>query len=124
MTEAKTQQAVRIAVSEQGGRVWRNNVGACKDVNGRLIRYGLANDSSQLNARIKSSDLIGIKPVVITEDMVGQVIGQFISYEIKAPGWKFTGNDREVAQAAWITLINSFGGDAGFITDVGQLNKR
>lgn len=34
-------------------------------------------------------DIIGCRPVVITEDMVGKTFGQFVAIETKAPGRKY-----------------------------------
>jgi len=114
-SEAGIQSACRLAVSQAGGRIWRNNLGAYKDERGNFIRYGLANDSPQLNAVIKSSDLIGLRPVRITPDMVGTVIGQFVAIECKAPDWKYRPSDaRAVAQLKFITLIKALGGHAEF----------
>lgn len=120
-SETKVQESVRLEATKKGCRLYRNNVGACKDDTGRVIRYGLVNDSAALNKRIKSSDLIGIRPVVITHDMVGHTIGQFIAREIKKPGWHYTGTDREKAQLAFIELVISMGGDAAFANDVGTI---
>lgn len=116
-SEAAVQTEIMVRASELGMRLWRNNVGACVDANGNHLRYGLANSSKQMNASLKSSDLIGIKPVLITEDMVGTVIGQFCSVEVKREGWKRSmKNTRENAQAKWIALITSLGGSAKFST--------
>lgn len=120
-SEAAAQAAVRMEASEKGMRVFRNNVGGCVDQRGRHIRYGLANDSKQLNKRIKSADLIGIRPVLIGPEHVGSVIGQFVSREIKRPGWHYTGTERERAQLAWAELILGLGGDAGFADGPGTL---
>jgi hypothetical protein len=98
--------------------MWRNQSGACYDETGRLIRYGLANDSAQLNKRIKSSDLIGITPVVITQQMVGQTMGVFTAVEVKHPGWTRPTNDRERAQEAFIRLVTEKGGLGGFAASV------
>lgn len=119
--EDAVQVAVRFEAARKGLLVWRNNVGALKDATGRVVRYGLANDSTAVNKKIKSGDLIGVRPVTITPAHVGQVIGQFVSRECKAHGWFYTGADREPAQLAWANLVLSVGGDAAFTTGEGTL---
>ena len=57
---------IRLALSERGIISWRNNTGALKDKDGRLIRYGLCPGSS---------DIIGIMPD-----------GRFLAIEVKKPG--------------------------------------
>jgi ribulose 1,5-bisphosphate synthetase/thiazole synthase len=108
--EAEVQAAVRLAAAKAGVLMWRNNVGCAQDATGRVIRYGLANDSAQLNAVLKSADLVGIRPVVITEDMVGSVIGQFVSREVKGKGTSV-----HPAQVEWMRVINACGGDAKIV---------
>ncbi len=120
-SEAWAQSVVRLEASEKGVKLFRNNVGALKDEKGRLVRYGLGNDSAALNEVMKSADLVGIRPVVILPQHVGHTFGQFVSREIKAPGWQYTGAGREPAQLAWANLINSCGGDAAFATGRGSL---
>ena len=101
-TEAQAQQAIRLAAPAHGVTLWRNNSGATQDETGRQIRFGLGNDSAKVNREKKSSDLIGIETVVITPDMVGQTVGIFVSYEVKRPGWVYTGTEREQAQKSLI----------------------
>ena len=120
-SEAAVQQAIRLEASRLGMRLFRNNLGACKDETGRVIRYGLSNDSAAMNRVVKSHDLIGIRPVLIAPEHVGTTIGQFVSREVKKPGWRYTGTDREVAQLAWAQLIVSLGGDAMFANGEGTL---
>lgn len=120
-SEAAVSNAVRLEASRKGVRSWRNNVGACEDKRGRLIRYGLANDSAAMNKALKSSDLIGIRPLLITPDMVGCTIGQFVAREVKRADWKFTGTERENAQLRFLELVVSLGGDACFCNDVGSI---
>lgn len=109
-SEAGAQQAVRLEAAEKGILLWRNNSGALQDVEGRWVRYGLCNDSKQLNERYKSADLIGIRPG-----------GQFVAREVKAPGWRYTGSEREQAQQRWLDMVNAAGGDGKFATGKGTL---
>lgn len=102
-------------------RLWRNNVGGTYTEEGSFLRYGLANDSKQMNDAIKSHDLIGIRPVLIEQHHVGKIIGQFVSREVKAAGWKYRGTKREEAQLRWAELIASLGGDACFANGEGTL---
>lgn len=120
-SEAEAQQQIRMEAPKRGIRLWRNNNGATKDETGRSIRYGLANDSAPMNRKIKSSDLIGITPVVILPNHIGMTFGVFTSIEVKRAGWKFTGSDREIAQRKWIELIISLGGYGKFATGAGDL---
>lgn len=120
-SEAYAQSQVRLEAAQKGLVLWRNNVGALLDETGRPVRYGLANDSKEVNAVIKSSDLIGIRPVRIEPRHVGLILGQFVGREVKAPGWQYTGTEREVAQLTFAKKVLAMGGDAGFTTGPGSL---
>lgn len=122
MSESHVQAIVRVFVARLGWMLFRNNRGAFKDKVGRWVRYGLANDSKKFGDEIKSSDLVGWRTVVITPDMVGKSIAQFVSLEIKDEDWAGEPRDeREVAQKKWIDLVNTYGGYAAFISDPNQL---
>ncbi len=123
MDEASLQNHIRLAISQQAqGVVWRNNVGACKDQSGRMIRYGLCNDSKQLNEEIKSSDLIGITPIVIMPHHVGRRIGVFTAIEVKDPQLKLSYVDKRVkAQQKYIDIVRNLGGFAGFAQSVDDI---
>lgn len=88
--EDVVQQKVRLAVAAAGVDLWRNNVGLAlhTDQYGqtRAVRYGLLNDSEEINERFKSSDLIGIRPMLVTQEWVGQVVGVFSAIETKKTG--------------------------------------
>lgn len=120
-SEAGVQSAIRLEAAQKGVLMFRNNVGAYEDNTGRWIRYGLANESAQMNGKIKSGDLIGVRPVLITNDHVGSLIGQFVSREIKRPDWNYLGTPAERAQLRWIEVISAAGGDACFTNSVGSL---
>jgi hypothetical protein len=75
--ELAVQNHIRLAVGRGPVRLWRNNTGALKDANGRLVRYGLCTGSS---------DLIGFTTRTITPDMVGQQVAVFTAIEVKDRG--------------------------------------
>lgn len=121
-SESHVQSAVRLEASQKGLLCMRNNVGALLDDRGVPVRYGLMNESKAMNEQIKSSDLIMIRPVVVTPAHVGHTIGQFVAREVKHGAWK-PGEDkrREAAQERFIRLVLSYGGDAAFAAGVGSL---
>lgn len=120
--ESAAQRQVRLEAARASWLLYRNNVGAtpteCEHCRAKTppVRYGLANESSALNKRFKSGDLIGLAPYVVKSSDVGRTLGLFVSIEVKRPGWSFTGKGREAGQAAWASLINSRGGVAFFST--------
>lgn len=121
--EDVVQQKVRLAVAAAGVDLWRNNVGLAlhTDQYGqtRAVRYGLLNDSEEINDRFKSSDLIGIRPMLVTQEWVGSVVGVFSAIETKKTGWKLTpGDKRGQAQKRFIEIVQRAGGFAGFATSV------
>lgn len=117
--EAAIQQSRRLVAARRGYRLWRNNVGACESTDGRVIRYGLANESEKINRVFKSSDLIGITPVMCT---CGRgPWGVLTAEECKRPGWHLTpGDKRGQAQAAFGRFVVSMGGIFRFVTDPEQ----
>jgi hypothetical protein len=120
-SEAAVQSKVRLEAAHKGLKLWRNNVGALLDSRGVPVRYGLANDSPLLNKTIKSGDLIGWRPVVVTPAHVGSMIAQFVSRECKRPDWKYSGDDHEKAQLRWAEAVTADGGDAAFCNGEGTL---
>lgn len=114
--EAIQQSKLRLTIAREGHKAWRNNVGGGVLEDGSFVRWGLANDSKKLNDAIKSGDLIGARRLLITPQMVGCVVAQFASWEVKKEGWRYTGTPREVAQLHWIEVVNGMGGYAKFST--------
>ena len=124
-SEAVVQQKTRLEFAKIGV-MWRNNVGACEDATGRLIRYGLGNDSAQLNREIKSSDLIGITPVTAYVASLARwtTLGVFTALEVKASDWRFTpGDERAIAQAKFHDIVKAAGGYAGFVVDPTNIDQ-
>jgi len=120
-SEGAVQNLVRLEGTRKGCRLWRNNVGAVETDDGRFIRYGICNDSKRMNQSIKSSDLIGIRPVVIESHHLGRTLGQFIAREVKHSSWQYRGTERELAQLKFIELVTALGGDACFANGEGTI---
>jgi hypothetical protein len=104
MSEQAIQQAIRLKLSRGSTRLWRNNTGALRDERGQLVRYGLCQGSA---------DLIGIRTVTITPDMVGQQVGVFAALEVKAPKGRTTPE-----QDAFLAMVRQRGGIAGVVRSV------
>jgi hypothetical protein len=99
MSEAAIQQDIRLALGQCPGiKTFRNNCGAIKDRNNRLVRYGLV---------VGSGDLIGWQSVVITEAMVGQRFARFLSVEVKTPTGRLSPE-----QETWRQAVLKAGGIA------------
>ena len=108
-TETDVQNLTRQAVQGAGGVAWRNNRGVAFREDGTPVRFGLANDSPNLDAVFKTGDLVGISPY-----------GVFCMWECKPPGWIYKNTAREKAQRAAIKFVRNMGGRAGFITQPQQ----
>lgn len=129
-SEAATQAQLRVMAPKLGAMLLRNNNGACKEVRegvdgvpmptGRMIRYGLGNDSKKINDVWKSSDLVGPTPIVIRPEHVGRTVGVFTAVEVKHPGWTKPANDRDRAQEAFLVTVCQLGGLGMFVTHESQ----
>jgi hypothetical protein len=96
--EAKVQNTIRLALGRGLVRLWRNNTGALKDQQGRMVTFGLCKGSS---------DLIGWRSVTITPDMVGQQLAVFVAIEVKDKG------RATPEQLQFIDVVRKAGGLAG-----------
>lgn len=112
-SEQATQQAIRLESFKHGNAMWRNNNGACFDDTGRMIRYGVGNDSKQINEKWKSGDLIGIQGST----------GRLVMCEVKRPDWRAPENDRDIAQQNALTQVNALGGIGFFATHVDDYRR-
>lgn len=122
-SETAVQTRIRLEASKKGCRLWRNNVGAfdARFPPSPGTRWGLCNETKAMNENIKSSDLIGVRPLLITQNHVGGIVGQFIAREVKAANWSYSGTQREEAQLNFLNLVASMGGDAAFANREGTL---
>lgn len=122
MNEAATSSRVQIEASALNLLLMRNNVGVAVDETGRHIRYGLMNESKKVNDQFKSSDLIGITPLLIRPEHVGKVMGIFTAIETKRTGWTMRPSDTHAqAQIRFLDLVKRYGAIGGIVTEPGQL---
>ncbi len=99
MTETDLLRTLQLAATQQGLRLFRNNVGQLQDArSGLVVRFGLCTGSS---------DLIGWTPLVITPAHVGRTLAIFTAVEVKTP----TGRVRP-AQAQFLDTVQHAGGIA------------
>mgnify|MGYP001557917179 CR=1 FL=1 len=95
-------QQIRLALGQRSDvRLFRNNVGALTDINGRLIRYGLFRGSS---------DLVGWRT------MSGCGCARFLAIEVKAPGPRPTTATPE--QVNFLSVVRASGGLAGIARSI------
>lgn len=87
MTQPETPILRRVwkAAARRGITLFRNNVGLAIYPDGSRVQYGLCPGSA---------DLVGWRTVVITPDMVGTGIAQFVAIEIKTPTGRPTADQR------------------------------
>lgn len=123
LSEDEVQQLGIAEAVKYGAWLLRNNAGAMTTAD-RQVRFGLGNISKKLWDKWKTGDYIGPKVVTITQEMVGQTIGQMVMIEFKEEGWVFDPNDEhERAQKAAIDWVIARGGIAGFAASVDDVIK-
>ena len=119
-SEGAVSQERLLHYDRLGWRLARNNVGVLLDKRGVPVRYGLWNQSREMNERIKSSDYVGWRPLLITPEMVGDVVAQFVAVEFKHEGWMpAPPTDRtrfahEQAQQRFLDMVRTDGGYGEF----------
>lgn len=101
--EAKIQNTIRLALGRGLVRLFRNNTGALKDHQGRMVQFGLCKGSS---------DLIGWRTITVTPDMVGRRLAVFTAIEVKDKGRPTP------EQIAFIEAVRAAGGLAGVARSV------
>lgn len=98
-SELAIQQAIRVRYGRGDVRLWRNNTGVLFDRAGRPVRFGLCNGSS---------DLIGLRSIVIGPEHVGKRLAVFAAVEVKTASGRATDE-----QKAFLSVVNDLGGLAG-----------
>jgi len=105
-SEHEIQQRIRLACGRGTVRLWRNNTGALVDQQGRFVRFGLCKGSS---------DLIGLRSLEITPEMVGQRVAQFVALEVKTASGVVSSEQR-----AFLQLVQQLGGVAAVCRSIEQ----
>jgi hypothetical protein len=108
-SEHEIQQRIRLACGRGPVRLWRNNTGALVDQQGRFVRFGLCKGSS---------DLIGLRSLEITSELVGQRIAQFVALEVKTPLGTLSPEQR-----AFLQLVEHLGGVAAVCRSVNEAEQ-
>jgi hypothetical protein len=101
VSESSIQKQIRVAVSQSGATVFRNNTGQLPDRFGRLVQFGLCKGSS---------DLIGWKSITITPEMNGKKIAVFLALEVKTATGKATEE-----QERFVKAVRNAGGFSGVV---------
>jgi hypothetical protein len=113
MLEKNIQSLILIAISKLKHIGWRNNTGMGWIGHSITLKNGdvMIRNARPLHAGlcVGSSDIIGIKKIKITQEMVGKEIGQFLAIEVKQEKKKPTKE-----QQNFIDFVNSNGG-IGFV---------
>ena len=107
--EHEIQQRIRLACGRGAVRLWRNNTGALVDQQGRFVRFGLCKGSS---------DLIGLRSLEITPELVGQRLAQFVAVEVKTGQGVLSPEQR-----AFLRLVQQLGGVAAVCRSVEEAEQ-
>ena len=108
-SEHEIQQRIRLACGRGPVRLWRNNTGALVDQQGRFVRFGLCKGSS---------DLIGLRSLEITPELVGRRIAQFVAIEVKTAQGVLSPEQR-----AFLRFVQELGGVAAVCRSVEEAEQ-
>jgi len=108
MTEHDIQNNIRLSLAKLN--IYTERINAGRFYGGKVIahdgkRMVLENPTQVMGALPGTSDLIGFRPLQITQEMVGKIVAQFIAIEVKKPGERPRSN-----QIAYLDMVNKRGG--------------
>lgn len=84
--EQQASEKVEMFAPSLGFTLMRNNNGACKNQEGRLVRFGVGHISEK--DIMKSGDFVGTLEITITPEMVGKTVPIYCNVEIKPETFK------------------------------------
>lgn len=96
--ETQIMKDISVTLSSKYYLIYRNNVGEGRAMSGQWIQFGLCPDSS---------DLIGLKSIIIKPEDVGKRIGVFCAYEVKTEKGILS-----EGQEHFLNTIETLGGEA------------
>lgn len=99
MRETDLMDRIRLECSTGDTRLWRNNVGLAYARDGRPVRFGL---------HPGSPDLIGLRTIMVTPDMVGRRLAAFVGIEVKAAHGRLSAD-----QVRFLGFLQAAGAMAG-----------
>ena len=123
MKERNIQNEIRLKLAP-GTALFRVNAGGEAWTGNEIIKLAdgsvLIRDARRFIAGVPAgfSDLFGIRPVTITEDMVGETLGVFVAIEVKAG--RRTPTEK---QDHFISFVKEHGGRAGIARSVEDAQK-
>ena len=116
-SEAPVVKRVMMKASQLGLRLLRNNRGMFRTMDGkRTVRAGLEADGA--------SDLIGVRTITVTPEMVGKKIGVLMVVEVKKPSWTKPTTETEKEQENFINQMVQRGAIGFFINNAEDLEKK
>ena len=108
-SERRIQSEILMAAAANGMTLFRNNVGQGWTGKAERLADGsvLIREPRPLHAGLckGSSDLIGLRPLVVTDSMVGETLAQFVAVEVKSKRGRVTAD-----QQRFLTFVHDAGG--------------
>lgn len=109
-SESTRMKEILIETPKDGVMLFRNNTGSYTTQAGHYVRYGVGERGG--------SDLIGIKKITITQEMVGSTVGVFTAIEVKSARGRATD-----AQNKFIAAVKKQGAIAGVARSVNDVKQ-
>lgn len=128
MSERRIQSEILLALGAHGITGWRQNVGTgWAGKTEKITRSGLVSvdpgdvvvrGARPLHAGLckGSSDIVGLRRVTVTPEMVGSMLAQFAAIEVKQPG-----RYPNAAQRQFLEFVRDAGGVALVVRSVEDL---
>ena len=124
MTEREIMNRIHMTIgSREDARLFRNNLGKAWVARGKPVRtdggvFLPHGQQYQFGLPPGSPDLVGIKMIRVSPDMVGRTVGLFLGIEVKVPGGRV-----QTDQRRFLEMIKRFGGVSGVAWSIEEAMK-